>query len=57
MIDINETRARISNLLDEIVAGSSALQARGVDPGHARDRREAEVIVKRVTERAYGGQA
>lgn len=55
MTDINEARARISNLLDEILASSIALQGRGVNPGHSRDRRDAEAIVKRITERAYGG--
>lgn len=49
----DETRKRISILLEEILAGSSALWAQGIDPGHKADRKEVSVLLKRITERAY----
>lgn len=49
----DETRARISVLLEEILAGSSALWAQGIDPGHKADRKEVSALLKRITEQAY----
>lgn len=49
----HDRRNRISVLVDEITATTRELLAKGVDPGHAIDKRESLKLVKRITEQAY----
>lgn len=52
-VDLSATRTQISILIDEITATTRELLARGVDPGHAVDKRQALMIVKQIIEKAY----
>lgn len=54
--DNDERRKRISVLIEEITVTTRELLAKGVDPGHAIDKRQALTIVKWITERAYSPQ-
>ena len=51
--ELDESRKTISVLIDEITATTLELLQKGVDPGHAVDKREAIMIVNGIIEKAY----